>query len=923
MFYHKLYRLVLFSCLTIGVLNPLFAEEDTNYKSGRNYESRNQYEQALRYYLDAILVYTTTDDQEGLFTVNKTIGFMCSKWGALEKAVDYLEKALIIHSNEPTGKVLDILSELAKIYETINKERAAIEKLDKLTQYYIDNKMNVMLIENLLKKSALYNLIRDYDKARSILNKALKFSEIEENVVFKLEVLNDLGFAHVKADNNYAAEEPLKKALSISDQYKNQQNIKALRVSILSNLAIFNQVSGNYATGIDYVNKALRIAEEETLQYEYIDIANIATKMNIVIYDLVQAKNLNDVCVGNAERLNYSKGLETAYALRHELYEKQGESKLALIAFQEYNKLKANLEIEQRKAEAKRATINATVTRIEQDKTLEHETERVKETEERLEEQKKEKQNAELERQRALAAANAAQARAEQEAAKVSAEQAKVKAQQAKVKEQEALIIAEQAKADAAEQAKKASAAEAIRRTEELRNIQREKEIAEKNRAREIEVQKNRQIYFYAGMGLLVLILILILGFLYTKQRDNKKLAKSNEQLEKQRNEIRNQNDALHNRELALEENAVKLQSMNDELQVTLDDLQNTQSQLIEAERMASLGQLIAGVAHEVNTPLGAINASITNISDSLKHSTEMMPDLYRSFDEDSAKLFSELINSIFMSNIVMTSREERALRRKLSKSLSRIPNFKGHERDIAASFVDMGLKIDDTDAFVKKFEPLFLNENSKFIVECAYHIAIQNKSSSNINVAVQKASKVVFALKNYSRQSDFNTLTEASIVESVETVLTVYHNTIKHGIDLHKEYGENIPYTYCYADELSQVWTNILMNAIHAVNNQGRIDIDVHQKEQYIVVNIKDYGTGIPQAIVKKIFNPFFTTKKAGEGTGLGLDIVKKIIDKHNGHITVESEEGVGTCFTISIPILSAEEAKMREKQTKTEVAA
>ena len=140
------------------------------------------------------------------------------------------------------------------------------------------------------------------------------------------------------------------------------------------------------------------------------------------------------------------------------------------------------------------------------------------------------------------------------------------------------------------------------------------------------------------------------------------------------------------------------------------------------------------------------------------------------------------------------------------------------------------------------------------------------------------------------------------SIKDSIETVLTLYHNLIKHGVEVIRTY-DDLPNISCYCDELNQVWTNIVHNALQAMNGKGKLEIQIRNAEQFAEVRIIDSGSGIPENIKDKIFEPFFTTKPQGEGSGLGLDIVKKIIDKHNGQIEVESEPG-RTCFIVRLPI-------------------
>jgi signal transduction histidine kinase len=145
--------------------------------------------------------------------------------------------------------------------------------------------------------------------------------------------------------------------------------------------------------------------------------------------------------------------------------------------------------------------------------------------------------------------------------------------------------------------------------------------------------------------------------------------------------------------------------------------------------------------------------------------------------------------------------------------------------------------------------------------------------------------------------------MVKTNIIDGIETVLTLYHNQLKQGVEVIRKFNE-IPQIMCFADELNQVWTNILHNALQAMHHKGILHIGVKQLDGFIVTSITDSGSGIPPEIKEKIFQPFFTTKPAGEGSGLGLDIVKRIIDKHKGKIEVESVPGK-TTFSIYLPVI------------------
>jgi signal transduction histidine kinase len=213
---------------------------------------------------------------------------------------------------------------------------------------------------------------------------------------------------------------------------------------------------------------------------------------------------------------------------------------------------------------------------------------------------------------------------------------------------------------------------------------------------------------------------------------------------------------------------------------------------------------------------------------------------------------------------------------------------------------VDIGIYQDD----ITKFLPLLQNSQSRKILHIAYKLVSLQKSAQTITTAVQRAGKVIFALKSFAHYDHSGNKITTQIDASIETVLTLYHSQLKHGVEVIKNYAK-LPSILCYPDELNQVWTNLIHNALQAMDNKGTLQIDLVEQENQILISITDSGSGIPDEIKFRIFEPFFTTKPAGEGSGLGLDIVKKIIDKHEGKIEIDSQPGK-TTFSVFISLAS-----------------
>jgi signal transduction histidine kinase len=338
-----------------------------------------------------------------------------------------------------------------------------------------------------------------------------------------------------------------------------------------------------------------------------------------------------------------------------------------------------------------------------------------------------------------------------------------------------------------------------------------------------------------------------------------------------------------------------QVQVRTQELSEAMNQLQTAQAEMIQSEKMAALGQLVAGIAHEINTPLGAIQASIHNINSALEQALKELPPLLQTLSDERLTDFFTLLDWARNPQAILSSREERQLKRTLKQTLQthRLTNAE----NLASTLSQMGIQ-NELDAIL----PLLQDPDAPSILDTAYHLSSVQNNSQNIRLAVERASRIVYALKSYVRQDVAGIPVSASVSEGIDIVLTLYHNQIKRGIEVTKTY-QDVPPIICYPEELAQVWSNLISNAIQAMDYKGELAIAVFQQDQQVVVEVSDRGSGIPESIKAKIFQPFFTTKPAGEGSGLGLSIVHKIVEKHHGNISVESQSG-HTIFKVSLPL-------------------
>ena len=334
-----------------------------------------------------------------------------------------------------------------------------------------------------------------------------------------------------------------------------------------------------------------------------------------------------------------------------------------------------------------------------------------------------------------------------------------------------------------------------------------------------------------------------------------------------------------------------ELTAINTELGKALHDLRETQAQLILSERMAGLGLLVAGVAHEINSPSAAIRGSIDGLAAGLARVARHSAELART------QASSEQIEA--MLERLAPRLAERPLvtglaARKAGKELAAVIDASASQE-----LADLGATLDDARELVEALGPARMLA-PRVVAALTDHVYL-HRTTSTVRHAVAQIQRIVGALKSYSHLDQQATRTEADLHEGLETTLALLHHALR-DIVVERRYG-TLPRVPVYVDELNQVWTNLIQNAQQALGGKGTITIETLVDGSTAVVRVIDDGPGVPADALPRIFEPFFTTKPKGEGTGLGLGICRQIVAKHGGSLSCTSRAG-HTCFEVRLPV-------------------
>jgi signal transduction histidine kinase len=363
---------------------------------------------------------------------------------------------------------------------------------------------------------------------------------------------------------------------------------------------------------------------------------------------------------------------------------------------------------------------------------------------------------------------------------------------------------------------------------------------------------ENSRERFAQVLFITVLILLLLswLAIIRITHRFQEALIESNRRLSQRTKELDELTSTLDQK---VKERTKTLSDLLDELQETNHELQNAQTQLLQSEKFSAVGQLAAGIAHEINNPIGFINSNLQTLAKYLMHYTKLL-----------------------------------GILNKLEKYLK----DKDHER---------------VAEIVLSWEKIRQETNFEFIDADIGNLIRESTEGA------EKIRRIIYDLRAFA-SPDKGEMVALNLKTIMESVINITWNEIKYKAELRREYHP-VPHVVGNPQKITQVLVNLLVNAAQAIKGKGIITVKIYTQDEFVCFDISDTGCGISPENVTKIFDPFYTTKPVGEGVGLGLSISYDIIRKHGGNISFVSKLNEGTTFTVTLPVYDGAEVSSKKE--------
>ncbi len=357
----------------------------------------------------------------------------------------------------------------------------------------------------------------------------------------------------------------------------------------------------------------------------------------------------------------------------------------------------------------------------------------------------------------------------------------------------------------------------------------------------------------------------------------------------------------------------------NEILQIMSERSQEFYSYSVQRERIMSLSTLTAGLAHELNNPASAARRSAESLHKILnkldEHATELLKSAMFKDPDREGFLFEPLRDKMQLEGLELSSLQISHLEEELFDWLEAL----GIEDpwEIASTLVNAGFD----KKFLSKFSEEVVPEHHTNFLRWLEKDVEMRLLALDLSTSTQRISQLIDTMKSYSYMDKEQSRTPTDIHQGIKDTLLILKPKIKlKQITICKGFSKGLPLVPVYGSDMNQVWTNLLDNAIDAVPSQGKGKIDINTymdpvDPNYVIIDIIDNGSGIPPKIQDRIFEPFFSTKEVGKGTGIGLEIVHRIVmNRHQGHIRVDSEKG-RTCFKVCLPVQPIESSNVVTK--------